>query len=151
MKTCERARERQKDRVDTRVCATKESWWQVQSTRTGKRSHVCEADNTTAGSTGAVHERDLYYRGTSLIRNHEPLGSYSRTVPMVLKESYGGRRVLMSELPLHRGYSKVRTRTARRKVLIDLPQGSRTVCPYFRVTPVLPTQPLCVHPHRGCF
>ena len=29
---------------------------------------------------------------------------------------------------LYRGYSKLRTRTARRKVLVDLPQGPRTVC-----------------------
>jgi len=41
------------------------------------------------------------YRGTSLIRNRTPLGSYSRTMPRVLWWSYGGGHFLMSEVPLY--------------------------------------------------
>ena len=40
-------------------------------------------------------------RGTSLIRNCDSVGPYSRTVPMLLWRSQGGRRFLMSEVPLY--------------------------------------------------
>jgi len=41
------------------------------------------------------------YRGTSLIRKRLLLGPYSKTMPRVLRWSGGGRRFLMSEVPLH--------------------------------------------------
>ena len=41
------------------------------------------------------------YRGTSLIRNHPPLGPYSRPVPRVLRWFWGGGGGLMSEVPLY--------------------------------------------------
>jgi len=40
------------------------------------------------------------YRGTSLIRNHHPVGPYSRTMPRLLWRSWGGGRFLMREVPL---------------------------------------------------
>ena len=40
------------------------------------------------------------YRGSSLIRNHAPLGPYSRTVQRALWGPYGGGLLLMSEVPL---------------------------------------------------
>ena len=43
----------------------------------------------------------MIYRGTVLIRNSPPLGSYSRNVPRVLGESWDGGRFLMSEVPLY--------------------------------------------------
>ena len=42
----------------------------------------------------------VMYRGTSLIRNHFPLGPYSRIMPRALWWPYGGGLVLMSEVPL---------------------------------------------------
>jgi hypothetical protein len=39
------------------------------------------------------------YRGSSL-RNRHPVGPYSRTMPELLWRSYGGGRMLMSEVPL---------------------------------------------------
>jgi len=41
------------------------------------------------------------YRGTSLIRNSAPLGTYSRTMPRVIWLPLGGVRFLMSEVPLY--------------------------------------------------
>ena len=40
------------------------------------------------------------YRGTSLIRNSDPLGPYSRNMPRALWRPYGGGLFLMSEVPL---------------------------------------------------
>ena len=42
------------------------------------------------------------YTGISLVRNCNPLGPYSRTIPRVLRGSQGGMRFLMSEVPLWR-------------------------------------------------
>ena len=44
--------------------------------------------------------RHCDYRGTSLIRNCNPLEHYSRLMPRALGVSWGGRRFLMSEVPL---------------------------------------------------
>ena len=43
------------------------------------------------------------YRGTSLIRNRNPLGPYRRTMPGVVGGSQEGGRFLMSEVPLYQG------------------------------------------------
>ena len=45
---------------------------------------------------------DPISRGTSPIRKHIPLGPFSRPMPMVLRGSWGGGRVLMGELPLYK-------------------------------------------------
>jgi len=47
------------------------------------------------------HGASYMYRGTSLIRNRRPLGSYSRTIPRALWGSYGGGHFLMGEVPLY--------------------------------------------------
>ena len=51
------------------------------------------------GSGFQVQGDGFGYRGTSLIRNHSPLGPYSRIMPRALMESQGGG--LMSEVPLY--------------------------------------------------
>ena len=40
-------------------------------------------------------------RGTSLIRNRDPVGPYSRTMPTLLWWRYGGRRFLISKVTLY--------------------------------------------------
>ena len=54
----------------------------------------------------ALH--DLYSKGTSLIRNSAPLGPYSRPIPRIFWRSWGGRRFIMSKVPLYRAYSNLR-------------------------------------------
>ena len=46
-----------------------------------------------------AHTPNLY-RVTSLIRNSDPLGPYSRTMPRALRWSWGRGLFLMSEVPL---------------------------------------------------
>ena len=41
------------------------------------------------------------YRGTSLTKTRPPLGPYCRPMPRVLWGSWGGGRLLMSEVPLY--------------------------------------------------
>ena len=41
------------------------------------------------------------YRGTSLIRNHAPLGPYSRSMPRAPGWHYGGMLFIISEVPLY--------------------------------------------------
>ena len=41
------------------------------------------------------------YRGTSLIRNCNSLGPYSRPIPRALRRSWGGGRFLIREVPMH--------------------------------------------------
>ena len=50
----------------------------------------------------ARHRCDTSHIVTSLIRNSDPLGPYSRTIPRVLWWSQGGELFLMSEVPLYR-------------------------------------------------
>ena len=55
------------------------------------------------GSDPAPSAREMLrrYRGTSFIRNTPLLGQYSRTIPRVLRWSYGGWLFLISEVPLY--------------------------------------------------
>ena len=55
--------------------------------------YPCIEDPLAALSTKCV------YRGTSLIRNRRPLGTYSTTMPRALWGSSGGGHFLMSEVP----------------------------------------------------
>ena len=49
----------------------------------------------------SLNPKDEGYRGTSLIRNRTPLGSYSRMMPRALWWALGeGGAFLMSEVPL---------------------------------------------------
>ena len=74
----------------------------------------CEQSPSCHTHTATLHspERDFRfnlntagkYRGTSLRRNHHPVGPYSRTMPSLLWWCLGGvGRFLMSEVPLYPG------------------------------------------------
>ena len=43
----------------------------------------------------------VHYRGSPLTRKRTSLGPYRRPMPRVLRESSGGGRFLMGEIPLH--------------------------------------------------
>ena len=47
--------------------------------------------------------RDLGYRGTSLVRNRNPLGPHTSSRPGALRKFWGGGRFLVSEVPLYKG------------------------------------------------
>ena len=55
---------------------------------------------------------DLAYRGISLIRKRPPPYDPPMALGMVLLQGPTGWRFLVSEVPLHRVYSKAKTRTA---------------------------------------
>ena len=70
--------------------------------------HLCEIDSRFApglpsGWTEgrAASAAPILYRGTSLIRKRLALGPYSSPMPRALWWSEGGRRFLMSEVPLY--------------------------------------------------
>ena len=52
----------------------------------------------------------LRCRGTSLIRNTPPLGSYSKTLPRALWWPKGGMLLFMSGVPLYGTYKAVKAR-----------------------------------------
>ena len=54
-------------------------------------------------SISKLRPGDRDYRGASLIRNTPLLGPHSRTIPRVVRWSYGGGLFLMSEVPLYAG------------------------------------------------
>ena len=58
-----------------------------------------QAPKTFGGGRFLVSELSLH-RGSSLIINSTPLGTYSRTMSRVLGGSWGGGRFLMGEVPL---------------------------------------------------
>jgi len=61
------------------------------------------AFKTLATSSARVRRKGAIrrpYRGTSLIRNSAPLGTFSRNMPRALWWPLGGGLFLMSEVPL---------------------------------------------------
>ena len=50
--------------------------------------------------TSPVDFLQIHYRGASLTKKRTPLGPYSRPMPRAVRGSKGGRRFLMSEVPL---------------------------------------------------
>ena len=64
------------------------------------------ADCRSAKNAGyRMCPRYLPYRGTSLIRNRNPVRPYSRTMPRLLWRSWGGGRFLMSEVLLYHAFA----------------------------------------------
>ena len=45
---------------------------------------AASGDKSCVGKAGVTLHRPGLYRGTSLIRNRQPVGSYSRTMPRLL-------------------------------------------------------------------
>ena len=56
---------------------------------------VCQLEGCSTGSIEPL------YRNSSLTKQRTPLGPYHRPMPRVLLGSQGGRRFLVSEVPLH--------------------------------------------------
>jgi hypothetical protein len=61
---------------------------------------LSNASESSCASTTPANTHAWHHRGTLPIRNCAPLRHYSRNMPRVLGESYGGGLFFMSEVPL---------------------------------------------------